>query len=144
MEMHERLIAERERLGMNQDQMAVAGGVKKRAYCYYESGERVPDAVFFSGVAKFGADIRYIVTGERDGPAPEVLTTDERELLTLFRAAPLAVKAAAIGALQCGSMPTQKGQKQISVSVGTNHGQVIEGGQVNHGPVNFGASPGKK
>lgn len=111
MEMHDRLISERERLGLNQDQMAAAGGVKKRAYCYYESGERVPDAAFFAGVAKFGADIRFIVTGDREGPAPEVLSADERELLALFRAAPLAVKAAAIGALQGGSVPSQRGER---------------------------------
>lgn len=111
MEMHDRLISERERLGLNQDQMAAAGGVKKRAYCYYESGERVPDAAFFAGAAKFGADIRYIVTGEREGPPPEVLSADERELLALYRAAPLAVKAAAIGALQGGSVPAQRGER---------------------------------
>lgn len=126
MEMHDRLIKERERLGFNQDQMAAAGGMKKRAYCYYESGERAPDAVFLAGVAKLGADVRYIITGQRDAPPPEVLSADERELLALFRTAPLAVKAAAIGALQGGSAPKQKIQKQLNVSVGNNHGQMAE------------------
>lgn len=117
MDMHVRLIEERERLGFNQDQMAAAGGMKKRAYCYYESGERTPDAVFMAGIAKFGADIRYIVTGDRDAPPPEVLSADERELLALFRAAPLAVKAAAIGALQGGTTPQPaKVKKQVNVS----------------------------
>jgi len=140
----DRLFAERERLGLSQPAMAGAARVTMRSQRNYEKGERFPDAAYLAAIAAVGADIRYIVTGERDGPAPEALTADERELLVLFRAAPLAVKAAAIGALQGGSVPTQKGQKQISVSVGTNHGQLIEGGIVNHGPVNFGARSGKK
>jgi transcriptional regulator with XRE-family HTH domain len=140
----ERLRSERQRLDLNQTQIGECGGVTKKTQMLYEAGGRSPDALYLAAIATAGADIRYIVTGERDGPAPETLTADERELLALFRAAPLAVKAAAIGALQGGSAPTQKGQKQISVSVGTNHGQLIEGGIVNHGPVNFGARSGKK
>ncbi|MBL8464316.1 MAG: hypothetical protein JNL37_05640 [Thauera sp.] len=69
----------------------------------YEAGERAPDARYLAAVHEIGADVRYIVTGLRDTPPPEVLPTDERELLALFRAAPLAVKAAAIGALQGGT-----------------------------------------
>lgn len=137
----DRLFAERERLGLSQPAMADAARVTMRSQRNYEKGERFPDASYLAAIAAAGADIRYIVTGERDGPAPEALTVDERELLALFRAAPLAVKAAAIGALQGG---TAKPARTPKIAVGTNHGQVIEGGQVNHGPVNFGASPGKK
>lgn len=37
-------------------------------------------------------------------------------------------------------------QKQTSINVGSNHGQVVEGGQVNHGPISFGTgkAPDKK
>lgn len=45
-------------------------------------------------------DVLYVITGDRDF---KTLTRDEVELLEQFRAAPLAVKAAAIGALQGGS-----------------------------------------
>ena len=69
----------------------------------YEKGDRFPDAVYLAAIAAVGADVRYIITGERDGPVPETLTADERELLALFRAASLSVKAAAIGALQGGT-----------------------------------------
>lgn len=126
MTMQDRLIKERERLGLTQDQMAAAGGMKKRAYCYYESGERVPDAIFLAGVAKFGADVRFIITGEREGPLPPALSADEQELLALFRSASLSVKAAAIGALQGG---TASGGGKVII-----HGRVgqqvekIEGG----------------
>ena len=42
----------------------------------------------------------YVITGERTA---QHLAPDEAELLALFRAAPLAVKAAAVGALQGGT-----------------------------------------
>lgn len=99
----ERLRSERQRLDLNQTQLGECGGVTKKTQMLYEAGGRSPDSLYLAAIAGLGADIRYIVTGERDGPAPEALTADERELLALFRAAPLAVKAAAIGALQGGS-----------------------------------------
>lgn len=99
----ERLLAERERLGMSQQALADAAKVTMRSQRNYEKGDRFPDAVYLAAIASVGADVRYIITGERDAPAPEVLTADERELLALFRAASLSVKAAAIGALQGGT-----------------------------------------
>lgn len=79
-------------------------------------------------------------SGERDALPPEVLSADERELLTLFRAAPLAVKAAAMGALQ-GAASTRG--TRISVG-GKVVGQVVEGDLVNQGPVVIGKNRGKK
>lgn len=122
--------------------MAEAGQVTMRSQRNYEKGERFPDAVYLSAIAEAGADVRYIVTGQREGPAPESLSADERELLALFRAAPLAVKAAAIGALQGGSVKAPG--KKTKISVGNNQGQVVEGGLVNNGPVSFGKTVNKK
>lgn len=111
----ERLRAERQRLDLNQTQLGESGGVTKKTQMLYEAGERFPDAAYLAAIADAGADIRYIVTGDRAGPPPEVLSTDERELLALFRAASLAGKAAAIGALQ-GVAATAKVKKQVNVS----------------------------
>lgn len=130
-----RLKEERERLGFNQTDFAGIGGVGRKSQFNYEDDERKADTSYLAAIADAGADIRYIVTGLREGPAPEVLSADERELLALFRAAPLAVKAAAIGALQGGSSPS-KGQKQINI--GANHGHVIDGSVVNNGPLHIG------
>jgi len=49
------------------------------------------------------------------------------------------------GALLGAGNPSE-GEKQTTISVGRNHGQVVEGGQVNHGPLNFGTgkAPRKK
>lgn len=85
---------------MNQTQIGECGGVTKKTQMLYEAGERFPDAAYLAAIAKAGVDVRYIITGDREGPPPMTLTADERELLALFRAASLTGKAAAIGALQ--------------------------------------------
>lgn len=140
-----RLKEERERLGFNQTDFAAIGGVGRKSQFNYEDDERKADTSYLAAIAEVGADVRYIVTGKREGPAPEALSPDERELLSLFRAAPLAVKAAGIGALQGGSGKASKSQKQMNVSVGTNHGQVVETGKiVNQGPISFGNVTHKK
>ena len=63
----ERLQAERKKMQLNQEQMAKLGGVSKRSYCHYEAGERVPDANFLAAIASAGADVGYILTGNRAG-----------------------------------------------------------------------------
>ncbi|QEW05632.1 XRE family transcriptional regulator [Nitrincola iocasae] len=59
----------------------------------------------------FGADVHYIVSGERSTTS---LSSDEQELLELFKTAPLAVKAAVLGALTAGQ--DAKGGADISVT----------------------------
>lgn len=95
-----RLREERERLGLSQAALGEIGGVKKLTQLNYEKGERSPDSAYLSAIAKFGADIQYIVTGIRSA---ESLSPDEKELIILFRQAPLAVKAAALAALNAGN-----------------------------------------
>ncbi|HEY8037978.1 MAG TPA: helix-turn-helix transcriptional regulator [Methylobacter sp.] len=65
-----RLLDERLRLDKNQAEMAEIGGVAKRTYCNYESGEREPMASFFAGLAAAGADVQYILTGIRSVNLP--------------------------------------------------------------------------
>ncbi|MDU1170734.1 MAG: helix-turn-helix transcriptional regulator [Citrobacter freundii] len=96
----ERLKEERVRLGLSQAALGEIGGVRKQAQLNYEKGERNPDSAYLSAIAKFGADIQYIVTGIRSA---ESLSSDEKELINLFRRAPLAVKAAALAALNAGN-----------------------------------------
>ena len=94
-----RLEEERKRLGFTQDQMAGLGGVAKRTYCNYEAGVSEPNSKLLASLFKFGVDIQYIVTGQR---STQALTEDEERLITLFRAAPLAVKAATMAGLAAG------------------------------------------
>lgn len=127
---------ERQRLDLNQTQLGETGGVTKKTQMLYEAGDRYPDAAYLAAIAAAGADVRYIVTGEREGPAPEVLSSDERELLALFRAAPLAVKAAAIGALQgaAGAVSNKDGPRYtVSQSFHAPVGQQASGDIINTG-----------
>lgn len=112
----DRLREERERLGFNQTAMGAVGGVLKQAQLKYEKGERSPDASYLEGVAKVGVDVQYVITGQRSAQA---LSADEQELLALFRAASLAGKAAAIGALQGVAGASIK--KQVNVSAPHGH-----------------------
>lgn len=66
-----RLREERERLGMTQESFGQAGGVLKRALIRYEKGERAPDATFLAALAAAGADVLYVLTGERSAALAE-------------------------------------------------------------------------
>lgn len=124
MSVQNRLREERKRLGLTLAQMAQAGGSNARSYSHYEAGERFADTEFMAAIAAKGADVQYIVTGQRSAQA---LSRDEVELLAAFRAAPLAVKAAAMGALQGGSAPPKT--KSIKVNGDGNQSAVVGGNQ---------------
>jgi len=109
----ERLREERTRLGLSQTALGAIGGVLKQAQIKYEKGERMPDAAYLEAAAKMGADVQYIITGQRSTAA---LSIDEEELLTRFRAAPLVVKAAAIGTLQGAAEATIKVGNQVNIN----------------------------
>lgn len=68
--MAERLREERGRLGLNQDVMAAAAGLKRSAQIRYEKGERSPDADYLAAVASLGVDVSYVVTGRHGVDVP--------------------------------------------------------------------------
>ena len=105
----DRLREERQRLDINQTQFGELGGVTKKTQMLYESGERFPDAAYLAAIAAAGADVRYIITGDREGPVPDVLTSDERLMLDRYRASPQPLRDAALRVL-LGESPKQKGQ----------------------------------
>ncbi|WP_236212996.1 helix-turn-helix domain-containing protein [Metapseudomonas otitidis] len=117
----ERLREERERLGFNQTAFGAIGGVQKQAQLKYEKGERSPDADYLAALSKVDVDVLYVVTGQR---CLESLGSDESDLLSKFRAAPLAVKAAALAALTAGAAPPSVQRKQV---IHGDVGQYIEG-----------------
>ncbi len=113
-----RLREERLRLGLSQEEFGDAGGVKKQAQLKYEKDERSPDGVYFSAVAAIGADVRFIITGQRDYEPPAPLSRDEQELLGLYRSAPLAFRMAAAAALASGSVSTH-GERYRGATIGS-------------------------
>ena len=79
----ERLRTERERLELSQQGLAEKCGVTARSQRNYESGERNPDSVYLAAIAAAGADVLYILTGQRtegtaSDPAEQVLLDSYR------------------------------------------------------------------
>lgn len=62
----ERLRAERERLGLSQEDFAARAGAHRKSQGNYESGVRAPDATYLAAIAAAGADVLYIITGRRE------------------------------------------------------------------------------
>ena len=91
-----RLREERERLGFSQEAFGVLGGVQKRAQINYEKGERHPDSAYLAAIAAAGADVLYILTGQRSQPVPpaQELPRQEQEWLALYRNSSEEVRAA--------------------------------------------------
>ena len=64
-EIGQRLRAERRRLGLSQDALANAGGIKRTTLYQYERGDRRPSLDFLLKAVSAGVDLNYIVFGER-------------------------------------------------------------------------------
>lgn len=54
---------------LNQTDFGAIGGVGRRTQAAYESGERAPDSDVLTAWADQGADVLYILTGQRTEPA---------------------------------------------------------------------------
>lgn len=94
---------ERQRLGMNQEDFAAVGGLKRRAQTLYEQDERAPDALYLRALAGIGVDVHYILTGER---LQSAVTSDERELLDGYRSMDVRGKAGVLGMISGMRSPT--------------------------------------
>lgn len=105
-----RLRSERERLGFTQNDVSGICGISREMWGKYERGVAIPGGEVLAAFAKAGANIQYILTGTETSGID--ITIDEQELLSMFRSASLAIKAAVIGALTAGTAQ-QSGTKQI-------------------------------
>ncbi len=133
MSIGERLKEERERLKFTQPALAAIAGTTKKSQIDYEKDLTQPKAGYLAAVARIGLDVQYVITGERCAGS---LTPDEQELLTHFRAAPLAVKAAMMAAGAAGSAGThnvRKVKKGVGQQFNEPVGTVTSGDVVNHG-----------
>lgn len=91
----DRLREERERLTLNQNEMADAGGVKRNSQGNYERGKQNPDTAYLLAVAEVGVDIHYVLTGSRLATGSH-LAEDERMVLEHFRRLDTADQAAVV------------------------------------------------
>ena len=65
-----RLREERERLGLSQAELAMNLGQSRDSQGRYESGKRSPDWEYLDSLSGLGADVLYILTGERRSSVP--------------------------------------------------------------------------
>lgn len=131
-----RLKQERERLGLSQAALGETCGVKKLAQFNYEKGERQPDALYLAALHRAGADVLFVLTGERTAPA--LLPPDESLLLARYRASPHALRDAALRVLLGGgeAAPKQQFLGPVGQAAGgdiTNHGGIHVTGEATAG-----------
>ena len=100
MQIHARLVEERDRLGLTQVEMAKTGGVAFRTYCDYEAGKSEPRASFLAQAAAAGIDVLYVLTGAHSAaqmaPDEEIVLAGYRKLDARGRTGVLAL----IGGMQ--------------------------------------------
>lgn len=136
MTLFERLKEERQRLGFSQEAFAAIANASKRSQIGWEQDRSTPDGKAFEQWSKVGADILYIITGQRSKPVEDTLTPKEKTLLESFRKAPEAVQNAAIVALLSGGQApagleepkTRKGRaapKKVKQTIKDNDGTII-------------------
>lgn len=125
-DLSDRIREAREALGLSQQAIAEICGITARSQRNYESGERMPDAAYLSAIAAAGADVLYILTGQRTGPAPVVLSAEEQTMVAYMRESTPQLRKAALGVLLSGT--TESGNKAVvkrslfSFAIGGNAG----------------------
>ena len=77
----ERLVEERNRLGLQQNEFADRVPVTPRSQRNYEKGEREPDASYLMAIAVIGVDVLYVLTGQRSKPVESRLSKQQQRLL---------------------------------------------------------------
>ena len=65
-----RLREERERLGLSQPAFAAVAGTTKQTLFSWETGKTAPDGFQLEALATAGADVLYILTGQRSSAQP--------------------------------------------------------------------------
>lgn len=82
----QRLRYERDRLGLSQADFAERGGVRRTTQHIYESDTRVPDLNYLERVQEAGADLAYLVLGERFPPGrQDTITLSYTTLSNIYR-----------------------------------------------------------
>lgn len=89
-EFAKRLKAERVRLDMSAEAMAVVGKVSRTSQFAYENGSQSPDAAYLLRVRERGVDAHYVLTGVRENSAE--LPERTRTLVDRFSVLPVEIQ----------------------------------------------------
>src|SRR5450830_404701 len=117
----DRLKEERKRLGLNQDEFAALGGVKKVAQFNSEKGSRTRDSDYLAAVAAAGVDVLYLLSGEH---ALSALPADEHELLAGYRSMDVRGKAGVLGMISGMRSPTPPASQAGNAPHVETHGTI--------------------
>ena len=82
-----RIREERNRMALSQEAFGAIPGVTKQAQIKYEKDERHPDTLYLAAIAAAGADVLYILTGQRSGAAAAAPVAAEPPAAQLSRRA---------------------------------------------------------
>jgi transcriptional regulator with XRE-family HTH domain len=91
----ERLLNERDRLGLTQAQLATQSGLKREMIGRYERGAVMPGVGVLHTLGKHGIDVAYLLTGR-----PHTLSKEEGNLVAAFRSMDAVAKAALLGVVR--------------------------------------------
>lgn len=121
-----RIREERKKFNLNQGDFAKLADCSRNAQAMYERDESAPGAGYLVRLAELGADVLYILTGNRSATVGHV-SNDELELIQLYRSASLSVKAAVLAALTAGNATSDS----ASINVSGGRGNRIAGRDYN-------------
>lgn len=146
-----RVVEERKRIGFNQAEAADACGISREMWGKYERGKAALGGEVLFRFAAAGADVQYILTGQRQGQgigesAVHQAVLDAVDLLSLEKKVDANQLAKAVVKLVAKSAtpPAAGASGKISIA-GDFNGQVVEGDANNSGTMTFGGKHvGKK
>lgn len=97
----DRIKEERKRLKLTQAVIADICGISREMWSKYERGLAKPCGKVLASFANAGANIQYVLTGEKQ--LGLILPKEEKAFLDLYRNATITIKAATRGALTAGT-----------------------------------------
>jgi transcriptional regulator with XRE-family HTH domain len=108
-----RIAEERTRLKYSQAALAMLFGKTARTQGKYESEETAPDLIYLFNLDRLGADIYYIVTGQRSANS---FSTEEMGLVSSYRSLDTRGKAGVLGMVETlGANPATHKKQAPSV-----------------------------
>lgn len=142
----DRLREERERLRLNQTELASVGGTTRKSQFNYETDARKPDAEYLAAAACAGVDVLYVLTGERDSGPASSLDAAEQVLLDAYRRCSVEAKRNLIQTAALFSAGLDAGLPVLNAAADSRRGMSNSGSgavQVGHGG-HYSAGPGSQ
>lgn len=125
----DRLKDARKGLGLNQAAAAELTGISREHWGRCERGMTMPGGDVLASLASAGADVRYLLTGEREFTPAERLSSEEELVLDYFRQASKEARKSALRALLGveGGSQTNSGAGAVQIGGSVTHSKIYKG-----------------